>query len=234
MPQRLCKARSFSNPKNSPEALGPPIYKNITMFTIKALPFSNYDTTGSDSLNWIPAEDERKFLKHNAYKCACCGLVSRPHRDFPSGYMEIFNSSSNKYVLCNMCMQSQYLGRSVNGKSNHGLIVYCPSLTQGQLIKLALWAYIARLRGNKFAASANKLIGMVTKDLVKPASNCIPGFNNGDVREFTDIYEYMSPKVRKNSSKILSDLRYWPNEIIFESQVKFWNASAFQNVTDNL
>ena len=204
------------------------------MFSIKALPYISYKTPEKDSLNWLPSEAEMTILKSNGYRCRCCGLESRPHRDFPSGYLEVLRFNNTDHVLCSMCMQSQYLGRSVNGKANHGLIIYCPYLNQGQVIKLAQWAFIAKLRGNKFASSANKLIGMITKDLVEPVSYRIPGFNSGDVKEFSDIYEYMSPKLRDNSSALLSELRYWPNEVVFEPQIKFWNVAAFRSVTDDL
>lgn len=208
--------------------------KDETMYSIKSLPFDSYGISEKDSLNWVPSESEMMTLKSNGYKCACCGLESRPHRDFPSGYLELFQSNNVDQILCSMCMQSQHLGRSVNGKSNHGLIIYCPNLSQGRIIKLAQWAFIAKLRGNRFASSANKLIGMITKDLVEPVSYRIPGFNSGDVKEFSDIYEYMSPKLKEHSSSLLSDLRYWPNEVVFESQVKFWNVAAFRSITDDL
>jgi hypothetical protein len=204
------------------------------MYSIKALPFYSYETNEKDSLNWIPSESEKMILRSGGYKCECCGLESRPHRDFPSGYLELFKSNNVNQTLCSMCMQSQHLGRSVNGKSNHGLIIYCPNLSQGQIIKLAQWAFIAKLRGNRFASSANKMIGMITKDLVEPVSYKIPGFNSGDVQEFTDIYEHMSPKLKENSSSLLSDLKYWPNEVVFEPQVKFWNVAAFRSVSDDL
>jgi len=204
------------------------------MYSIKALPYLSYDASENNSLNWIPSESERLFLQSTGYQCQCCGLISRPHRDFPSGYMEVFRSEGEDHVLCAMCMQSQHLGRCVNGKANHGLIIYCPKLSEGQVVRLAQWAFIAKLRGNRFAQPANRLIGMIVKDLVEPVSYRIPGFTSGDVKEFTEFYQNMSPKLKSEGLTPISDLRYWPNEIVFEQQIKFWNASAFHNVTDDL
>jgi hypothetical protein len=204
------------------------------MFTIRALKPRLFDAPAKDSLNWIPNSSEVTLLSNKNFQCECCGLQSRAHRDYKSGYLEIVNIEGVEFCLCSFCAQSQYLGRPVNGRSNHGLIFYCPELTQGQISKLALWSFIAKLRGNQFAAQANKLISLITRDLIEPVSGVIPGLTSGDVQEFADMYENLSPKLISNTPTLFAALKYWPNEVVFESQIKFWNVAAFRNVTDEL
>lgn len=204
------------------------------MFTIKALTPTLFEAPGKDSLNWNPNSSQLGFLNSKNYQCECCGLTSRAHRDYKSGYLEIVNIDRVDYALCSFCAQSQYLGRPVNGRTNHGLIFYCPELSQGQVSKLALWVFIAKLRGNRFSAQANKLISLITRDLIEPVGGVIPGLTSGDVQEFADMYGYLSPRLLQNASTLFSSLKYWPNEVVFESQIKFWNVAAFRNVTDDL
>ena len=204
------------------------------MYTIKALDFEIYEAPVNDSLNWSPDERSKASLENDNYKCNCCGLISRAHHDYKSGYMELVSLKGVSRVLCSMCAQSQYLRRSVNGEKKHGLIVYCPNLTQGEIIKLAQWSYIAKYRRNKYDKQADEIIKMIERDLVNPVSNIIPGFTSGDVQEFSDVFDWMSPKLRSDSEKLFSNLKYWPNEIAFEKQTKFWNVAAFNKLADDL
>lgn len=214
--------------------VAPQCLKASTMYHIQALHKSPYEAPENDSLNWSPDSNATNLFKSKGYRCECCGLVSRPHREFKSGYMEVCQLDGKDYVLCSFCAQSQYIGRTVNGRPNHGLIFYCPELTQGQVSNLAQWAFIAKLRGNQFSEHANRLIGLITRDLIEPVAHVIPGFSSGDVQEFADMYAYMSPKLRARSKTLFSTLKYWPNEVVFEPQVRFWNAAAFRGVTDDL
>lgn len=207
---------------------------NDAMFTIKAMDFPTLASDKRDSLNWKPSPEQKSILESGSYLCQCCGLQSRSHREYPSGYVEVVVIDDVRHLLCTMCAQSQYLSRPVNGKKNHGLVIYCPSLSQGQIIKCAQWAYIAKYRHNKYEMNANALIGMITKDLIAPVEKIIPGFTSGDVIEFADIYKNMSPLLKNNSDRLFQDLRYWPNEVVFEKQIKFWNVAAFHELTDDL
>lgn len=204
------------------------------MYSIKALPCPRYDAPESDPLNWRPDAWQSEFLASKGYRCDCCGLVSRPHKDYLSGYLEIMPADDGNRVLCTMCMQTQHISRPVNGKRNHGLIIYCPSLTQGQIIKMAQWAFMAKYRGNKFAQAANRLISMVVNDLVEPVAQVVPGLATGDIGEFADLYDYMPPHLRDKGPRLFGSLRYWPNEVVFEPQIRFWNVAAFYNITDDL
>lgn len=199
------------------------------MFEIKSLPFSKEDIVQQG--NVIP-DATISFLQNNQYTCRCCGLVSRPHRDFPDGYIEVFEHDEEKFCLCSMCMQSQYVARSVGGMPHHGLIIYCPTLSQGEIVRLAQMTYIARLRKNKFYPEANNLIEKITTELISPVEKIIPGFSSGGVQEFAEIYEYLSPKIK--SSGLLNSLRYWPNEMVYANQIKFWDKAAFNNVSEEL
>jgi len=204
------------------------------MYTIKALPYKTYLTPENDSLNWKPGREDRAILESHGFTCKCCGLKSRKHRDYPSGYLEVIKIENSKQALCAMCNQSQHLGRPINDKLNHGLIIYCPSLTQGQICKLAQYAFIAKYRENQFAEKANLLIGTISRDLVEPVTKIIPGLSAGDVQEFVDIYEYMSPRLRQQSRELFRDLRYWPNETVFIKQTEFWDCAAYQNLSNDL
>jgi len=114
------------------------------------------------------------------------------------------------------------------------MIIYCPSLSQGQLIKLAQHSFVSRLRKNSFSESAGRLITMICKDLIEPVAKVLPGLVSGDLQEFHDFYEYITPELRVNTHKLFKDLRYWPNEVVFRNQINFWNVAAFKNLPDAL
>lgn len=199
------------------------------MFKIRSLPVLKKHPSQERN---IISDADASFLKGKKYTCECCGLKSRPHRDYPDGYMEVFEHEKEKYCLCAMCIQSQYLARTMDGMPNHGLIIYCPTLSQGQIIRLAQMTYVARLRKNKLYSSTNSLIEMITSELIAPVEKIIPDFNTGDVKEFAEIYDYLSPKIK--SSDLLDGLRYWPNEMVYAKQIKFWDKAAFNDVSDEL
>ncbi|MFA0809417.1 hypothetical protein [Microbulbifer epialgicus] len=204
------------------------------MYYIKALKREEFEAPEKDSLNWNPDTTEFQLLRKNNFTCDCCGLISRPHQEVKSGYMEVCYIEDKNHILCNICAQSQYVGRKVNGRPNHGFIFYCPDLTQGQISSLALWSFVAKYRENQFSQSANRLVSLILSDLVEPVSYIIPGFTSGDVQEFADIYKHLPPKLMETGDQLFSNLKYWPNEIVFEPQIRFWNAASFHNINEDL
>lgn len=178
-----------------------------------------------DSLNWKPSKEEYDFLWGKGFKCDCCGLVSKPHKKIPSGYMEICSILGKKVLLCSVCSQSQHIGRKVNDNLNHGFVVYCPEFTQGQLTTLVLHTF--SMLGSEdmlVQKNAKLVIRELQNKRASLVQNIIPDYKSGSISEFTRFLEELSLKIRSedNYSKLMSGLRYIPNQLIFEKQITFW------------
>jgi len=201
------------------------------MYTLKS---SIPNTTSKlvRELNWLPDQSQLEILENNNFQCDCCGLVSRPHKQVPSGFIEIASFDDKELPLCSFCMQSQNLSRLVSGRINHGLIIYCPSLSQGQVSKLALYIYASKLRGNGLSSAATNLLTNINKSLIKPASKILPILKSGEVQIFVDVYNNLSPDLLSRQESLFEDLKYLPSEELFKAQVAFWNKASLNNISD--
>jgi len=75
---------------------------------------------------------------------------------------------------------------------------------------------------------------VIINDLIPPVSHIIPDLVDGDVKTFTDFYKNFSPTVINNSDDLLKDLRYWPNDMVFAKQMRFWDKAAFHTITGEM
>ena len=165
------------------------------------------------------------------YTCQCCGLQSRPHKKVITGYIEVFALDGRLTALCTMCMQAIHLSRK-HQSYNHGLIIYCPSLSQGQLSRLAQMLYLAKLRNSPGAEYADQLINDIQSKGVTPLAQTFPGLKTGALSEFINLWQYASPKIHRNSQALFGGLRYWPFEMPFRHQVQFWQVATFNHLTE--
>ena len=90
------------------------------------------------SLDNKPSKNEFRLMAKREFTCACCGFKSKPTKSIPSGGMEFMVYQGSAYLLCLMCIQSQYIDRPIvqEGILNHGRLAYCPTLSQGQVVNL--------------------------------------------------------------------------------------------------
>lgn len=193
---------------------------------INNAPSPQYGVSEDDSLNWIPSKKEMRILKAARYTCACCSLQSRATERCPTGYLEIVTIDGVDDVLCSFCAQSQYIGRAVNGRSNNGLIIYCPGLTQGHVSALAQKLFYSRHTDDQNSEKARSLISRISSELVNPVSLAIADFESGTSRQFGAILDNLSPKAWANIQPLLASLRYWPYEEVFSNQVTFWSENT--------
>lgn len=147
-----------------------------------------------DDLNWVPSKQLQGKLKSKNYTCECCGLVSRPHKDYPSGFIELVRFSSGREVaMCSMCVQGIALDRKVVGQKEHGYIIRCPELSQGEVVHMARLFYLGQILDNKISEEAERLIELMQSQLTKDVSTIIPSYEDGSIEEFVDIYKYLPP-----------------------------------------
>jgi hypothetical protein len=166
-----------------------------------------------------------------AYTCQGCGLTSRPHKKVPDGYLEVVHIDGRAMALCTMCMQAIHLSR-VHQSSNHGLIIYAPSLSQGRLIRYAQLLYLAKLRNNRAAPVADQLINDIQAKGVAPLADGFAGLKTGALAEFINLWDYASPRIKQNADSLFEGLRYWPFEMPYRHQLKFWQMAAFKHLSD--
>lgn len=184
-----------------------------------------YTSPSVDSLNWVPDAADVKILSKSKYICSSCGLKSKESQECKSGYLEIVRLNGRDEVLCNMCAQVLFIARSVNDRANNGLIIYCPSIDQGEVCSLAQKLFFSRMRDDENSEKARSIINRISSDLVDPVTNLIPDFESGTAKQFGTIIDSLSPRGRENLSPVIAQLRYWPFEEIFSKQVLYWSAS---------
>ncbi len=208
------------------------------MLTIKALPRKPYrnlhrckfKNTEPSGLNWIPNPAERLILEKNNFQCAACQLRSRPHLNCASGFIEITqDDQGNPLTLCSMCMQSQHMGRPVSHSYNHGLIIYCPALTQGELIKLCQSIFVAKFRKSDFEESANILWSAINRELVRPVNTVFGELGDGTIQKFVSIYNELTPQLLKAEKELFCALRYLPNEVFYQEQIQYWSKTGLND-----
>ena len=119
------------------------------------------------SLSYQPTNAEYKGMEQLGFKCQCCSFVALRTADCLHGGMEFVKISGKYYLLCFMCAQSQLLTRPVRIdigelKYNHGQLVYCPELTQGQIINNIRDIYVLSVyqRANKTSTLSEHIRGL--------------------------------------------------------------------------
>ncbi len=167
------------------------------------------------------------------YTCQCCGLKSRPHKKAVTGYIEVVDFDGSPTAFCTMCMQAIHLSRK-HQSYNHGLIIYSPSLSQGQINRIAQMLYLAKLLNSTAAQRADQLINNIQAKGIAPLAETFPGLKTGALSEFINLWQYASPRIKQNQKSLFNGLRYWPFEIPFRRQLKFWHAATFNHLNDHL
>lgn len=183
-----------------------------------------------DNLNYHPTELEVKLLKEKRYTCECCGFKSRPHRDHLSGYMELVNIDGRITCLCALCASSQKLGRTVEGSDQHGLIIYLPQLTQGQLTNLVRICHVSAVCNLPSRDATKKILGELNQHTV--TEDIYPFFtSHGGLQSMVEALRFQTPKTKQHSNELFGGLRYLPNRMEYWTIYEFWhlaNPSHFE------
>ena len=180
----------------------------------------------TDDFNWRPSVAKLRLLQRSGFRCAGCGLVSAPSTEVPSGYLELVAAEDCRAALCVLCSQALHVGRVVRDRTarDHGVIVYCPSLTQGQVCQLFRDQGVARVLGLPGAdALADRIdrLSLEGSELARQALG-LPAREFADgmtIPLFLEVLDAMPTEVDRDG--LLRDLRYLPRQH-FNKQLEYW------------
>ncbi len=176
------------------------------------------------SISSLAASHDLKIIKQHGFKCVQCNFQSRPHKSVPTGFMEVIELNGKKGCYCTICAQSILLRRLPDAKRNHGHIIYCPALSQGQVSDLSRYVALHTIRKTSLENSARTLSRTIKDHLVPIVERVIPGFSSGDPFAYADLMDNLrAPRDQTG----LEHLRYWPNLAVFNFVFKYWDAAAF-------
>lgn len=182
-------------------------------------------------LNYTPSNRLLKILKASDFTCSCCGLKSRRHTDYPSGFIEVLevNEGDNK-TYCTICIQSISLDREVNGMKEHGHIILCPQLTQGQVSHFARMHFLSQINDNMVSDKSAEIYELMASELTKNIGTIIPGYESGSIEEYIDIYNYLPPAFKSGKTSVVDNLRYLPKQMAYDKQTRFWKAASYRGL----
>jgi len=178
---------------------------------------------------WNPGPEKLQAIRQADHTCSACGLKSREHVDVKSGYLEVLDTPEGEKVLCALCSQAQQLNVPINGLENHGLIIYCPDLSQARISQLVLASAMAHRSKHKLSMPSDLFLKEFKRMLIKPVGECLPGLNTGTIFDMIELLESMSLEFNRNSYKHIPYIKYLPLAIPFEAQLDFWHMATYKN-----
>lgn len=192
----------------------------------------NFGLGLSESTIWTPDKQSLAILKGSNFTCSECAIVSRPHKKYPHGFLNIHKNllSGDIRVLCSMCSTCENIDRAINDEYEHGHIINCPELTQGEVVHFARMNFIAKIRGGELGEVADGVFSLMQTELTQNMGGVVPGFESGSLIEFVDIYNYLPPNLKFGENSVLKDVRYLPSFETFKTQVAFWNVAAYSKI----
>ena len=191
----------------------------------------NEGVTMPSDLNYSPSDRLLKILKASDFTCSCCGLKSRRHADYPSGFIEVLETKAgDNKPYCTICAQSISLDREVNGMKEHGYIILCPELSQGQVSHFARMHFLSQINDNKISEKSSEIYEMMTTELTKNVGSIIPGYESGSIEEYIDIYNYLPPAYKSGKECVIENLRYLPKQMAYDKQARFWKAASYRGL----
>lgn len=170
--------------------------------------------------------EDFELLKASRFTCVDCGLVSRPHKSVPTGYMGLDDDE----VLCAMCYLAAFTEEALEGNHQHGRMLYCPDVSQADLNRLAQMSFLAKYRGEVLSDTASSLIAKIESDLTKPLKRLFPSFVDGDLASFNELMLSLPSDIQASADQVFSPLRYWPDYEAYLSVIEFWNVAAFKQL----
>lgn len=207
------------------------------MFFPRAL----YSHTEVGKLNYLPTKSEYKAMKLLNFRCQCCGFCGVPRKEVPGAGLEFVDINKELKLLCLMCSQSQLLTRPIlleNGSKelNHGRLVYCPEVTQGEIISItrdiqALTIYQKNNPNRALRVKIEVYRETYLETILKRCAN-IPTLkiNNNDLGGYASLYKYAPPQLLKNENEVFGAVRYIPDDLVFSHVVKHWLNTSYQSI----
>jgi hypothetical protein len=172
------------------------------------------------------------LMKKLSFTCACCGFMSMQTKECLHGGMEFLKIKGEYKLLCFMCSQSQQLYRGVdhNGEPNldHGILVYCPTLSQGQVTATIRDIYAMslhyRYKNNKYLRErVRSLKAEFTNKLKENCPNIYDlNIKSNHIGGFAEISKYAPKELHDIDEVIFEGIRYIPDENLFAEIVKLW------------
>lgn len=184
------------------------------------------------SLRNVATKVEIGVMKKLRFTCDCCGFMTMQTKECLHGGMEFLKVKGEYKLLCFMCSQSQQLYRGVEHegepKYDHGILVYCPSLTQGQVIANIRDIYALSLhhsyKSNKYLRE--RVRGLKSEFTTKLTENC-PNIYDLNIKSnhiggYAEILKYAPKELHDMDVSLFEGIRYIPDENLFAGVVKFW------------
>jgi hypothetical protein len=166
------------------------------------------------------------------FTCQCCGFVAMQTKECLHGGLEFLEVKGEYYLLCFMCSQSQQLYRGVAHKGepkfDHGILVYCPSLTQGQIISAIRDIYAMsqhyRYKTNKYLRErVRSLKAEFTTKLTENCPNIYElNIKSNHIGGYAEILKYAPLEMHEKDVSLFAGIRYIPDENLFADIVKLW------------
>ena len=180
---------------------------------------------------------ELDIMRKLRFTCACCGFVTMQTKSCLHGGMEFLVIKGKHYLLCLMCSQSQQLCRGVEHKGevnfDHGILVYCPDLTQGQVIATVRDIYALsvhyRFKSNKYLRErVRSLKSSFTTKLMESCPNIYDlNIKSNHIGGFAEIYKYSPKELLDIDQEVFAGIRYIPNEGLFSNIVQLWHDNTY-------
>lgn len=175
---------------------------------------------------------ELSLMKKLRFTCACCGFMAMQTKECLHGGLEFLEIKGNFYLLCFMCSQSQQLLRGMdhNGeaKHDHGILVYCPVLTQGQVISITRDIYALKqhplYKTDKYLRErVRALKAEFSTRLTEQCPNIYDlNIRSNHIGGYAEIYKYAPEELLEKDVTAFSGVRYIPDENLFSQIVALW------------
>lgn len=175
---------------------------------------------------------ELSVMKKLRFTCACCGFMAMQTKECLHGGLEFLVIKGEYYLLCYMCSQSQQLLRGVehNGeaKQDHGILVYCPNLTQGQVTSISRDIYAmkqhCRYKTDKYL---RERVRALKAEFSTKLTELCPNIYDLNIKSnhmggYAEIYRYAPTQLIEQDEAAFAGIRYIPDEILFADIVKLW------------
>lgn len=185
-----------------------------------------------DDLNYQITRREWAVLNDHDFVCNCCGFKSASTAEVISGYMEVLVISDRAQVLCAVCSSAVRLGRTVNGTSNHGLILHAPDISQGQLTNAARVLNTAIIEELPYQHGANTLQAEF-QAMQATKSEYLFMNDDGSIQHTVNALNSVRRSFEDKAGKIFEHLRYFPSRATYRHIFQYWyrvNPDYFEQV----
>lgn len=191
----------------------------------------NGDPVFNSTANYKPSTEQLTALKSGKFKCSCCGMQSRPSKTVPSGYMEAIKIDDKSTVVCRMCYGATHVDGDLDGRVDHGVIIFAPWISQGQLNNLLRLAFVAKCREVANYQNHSDTLYNDFYSLIEAGSMHI-GIDNfsGSLQDYTGIFNLLNDEALSKINTVFKGMRYLPSYDAYYDVVRYWDKSTFHKL----